>query len=604
MRHRSEGPGRARFQRKRTSVAATASLRRRFASTQVDVTAACVLEYLENLATPRALAVWLLYQSGEHLQLVQLTMPSSDCYDSVDLFRRDYAATKLFSKTEGLRTGIDTDAVALASALSAEEKCKATNHAWRAYNRGVIPCPEEPAILRARDKIARILGDVPASFVPAGWSPGRTTMCDSLHLSSVDKFASDLDATPRARGRLLAELRRSPQWSASVVGGDASPDVCVLPSAVRVAPGNVMRVVPKNAKTGRVICFEPHGNIFLQLAVGKYIRERLRLVGVNLNDQSVNQRRALKASIDGLMATLDLKSASDTLAIEVVFALLPIDWALLLDDLRSHATQWPGETTYRRNEKFSSMGNGFTFELESLIFYALASAVSDQVSVYGDDIICATASAPRVIEVLRICGFDINPSKSFITGPFRESCGMDGFRGVNVTPVYLRRIITSEERCVAFHNGVRSWVRRTQGAFPERRWLRVLDSIRSSYPLAPVGPEGFGDGHYHVDFDAAAPQRAAHGVEGWWFTTVRVSQWTRWERPDGRPLDIPGSHYRASLCASLAKAEFRKLRDPSDDGALWAPRLAQDVVKQPKTGKLRYKTIRALAHRWPELTWV
>jgi hypothetical protein len=95
-------------------------------------------------------------------------------------------------------------------------------------------------------------------------------------------------------------------------------------------------------------------------------------------------------------------------------------------------------------EKFSSMGNGYTFALETLIFWALGKAVNSLtggvvLSVYGDDIICSDCSAALLMEVLQWCGFVLNRDKSFVTGPFRESCGADWHTGTRVTPQYIRK---------------------------------------------------------------------------------------------------------------------------------------------------------------------
>lgn len=61
-------------------------------------------------------------------------------------------------------------------------------------------------------------------------------------------------------------------------------------------------------------------------------------------------------------------------------------------------------------------------------------------SVYGDDIIIDVAGYDLLAEVLQYCGFTVNPRKSYVTGPFRESCGQDFFLGDRVRPFYLKEI--------------------------------------------------------------------------------------------------------------------------------------------------------------------
>jgi len=90
------------------------------------------------------------------------------------------------------------------------------------------------------------------------------------------------------------------------------------------------------------------------------------------------------------------------------------------------------------------MGSGITFPLETLIFWGIGKACASLtghdslVSVYGDDIICRRGNAALFIEVLRYCGFKVNTEKSFLFGPFRESCGEDWWAGDRVVPIYIR----------------------------------------------------------------------------------------------------------------------------------------------------------------------
>jgi hypothetical protein len=88
---------------------------------------------------------------------------------------------------------------------------------------------------------------------------------------------------------------------------------------------------------------------------------------------------------------------------------------------------------------FSSMGNGATFCLETLIFAAACYAVgSRRFRVYGDDVIIEPECYDEYLRLTRFLGFSINHDKTFRDGPFRESCGLDVWNGVDVTPVYIR----------------------------------------------------------------------------------------------------------------------------------------------------------------------
>lgn len=544
-----------------------------------------ILDFLEQLDCPRALTSWLLYKHGQHAELVRLECDPLQ-YESAARFRAAYAATKFLSKTSGLKTGIDLKGVAIQSAEEAEQKCRLTNSTISAIRDGHASDLHGPVIFRAMQIVSNILGEIPShdaisgeplEFVDTGWSTGRTTSAYGESVTGYHKYQSSPDVTVRARTRALRLLQGSPWWGASILQCDAP--VSVLSSTLNTVGGNVLFTVPKSSKTDRVICFEPHMNIRLQLAVGSYIRGRLLRHGVNLNDQSINRRRALLASRFGKMATIDLSSASDTIARELVFELLPIDWACLLDDLRSHYTTWPDGST-RKNEKFSSMGNGFTFELESLIFFALCKAVSENVSVYGDDIVIPTESFSRVARVLRACGFTLNDRKSFSTGYFRESCGGDYFGGVDCTPVFLRKLPKTTEDVVKFHNQVRRYASVTC----DRRWAALMKKWRTIYPHH-LGPEGFGDGHYHVNWDEGAFQRLPTWRDG----------------KDQRSDWIDGWRYRTRVPYLEAGDDLRYA--PSLSASL-GPKGTFDLLHSAMKRLVKYRDIWGLAPwNWPDILW-
>jgi hypothetical protein len=127
-----------------------------------------------------------------------------------------------------------------------------------------------------------------------------------------------------------------------------------------------LEFVPKNAKTFRSTVTEPVLNGLTQLAIGDFLFDRLKRSGLDLRDQTRNQRLALEGSLTGALATLDLSSASDTISRELVYHLLPLEWAHFLGLSRTGHIKYRGQRYTL--EKFSSMGNGYTFPLESLIF--------------------------------------------------------------------------------------------------------------------------------------------------------------------------------------------------------------------------------------------
>jgi hypothetical protein len=220
-------------------------------------------------------------------------------------------------------------------------------------------------------------------------------------------------------------------------------------SVFNVVDGNRITFVPKNALIERAIAIEPTINLMLQLGVDGYIRKNLKRFGINLDDQTRNQRLAkIGSKVSGAesFCTLDLAAASDTVSLSICRRLLSTDWYNYLVALRSPLGDLD-ETTYSY-EKLSSMGNGYTFAIESLIFAALIVGTIknerpyDDVNykdfaVYGDDLIVRQKYTSPLINTLYKSGFKLNHEKSFIDGQTRESCGADWHQGKNVRPVFL-----------------------------------------------------------------------------------------------------------------------------------------------------------------------
>lgn len=200
---------------------------------------------------------------------------------------------------------------------------------------------------------------------------------------------------------------------------------------------NRVEVVPKSWKTHRTIACEPDGALPFQLAFDTYCKFRLRYNNIDLRFQDRNQELARLGSIHGNYSTIDLSSASDTVAYNTVAWLLPGDWFQYLSAFRS--THFKGAFGYGSYSKFSSMGNGSTFAVETLVFSAACYATGSRgFSVYGDDIVIETEYTEPLLRILRFLGFKINHDKSYTTGPFRESCGSFWFKGQDVKPFFMR----------------------------------------------------------------------------------------------------------------------------------------------------------------------
>lgn len=384
----------------------------------------------EGLNTPTALSCYLLAKYGELEQLARKDVDPTVYLTSMD-FYLDYQAVKLVSKNPFLRTGIDTQKVAYQKFIDCEAQCRKTNFLWGVGHR--FNSRLERVFSIAQGKIASILGEVPSlEQLNLAFGPGAAFGVRG-DTSVYKKLVAPLECTQHAASLLSELLGEVPGW---VRGDDIAVDLVL---------GSELSTVPKDAKTDRVICIEPLLNGFVQKGYGSWIRNRLKRHGIDLDDQSVNQRLAQVALKAGL-CTMDFSSASDLIAYCLVYSLLPIDWAVALDNWRCQAYRVEGR--WYDFSKFSSMGNGYTFELETLIFYALAFAscveegitpvTGGNLSVYGDDVIIPRGAAGLFQEASECAGFTINVRKSFTEGSFYESCGTDYFDGALVTPYRLK----------------------------------------------------------------------------------------------------------------------------------------------------------------------
>jgi len=476
-----------------------------------------------------------LLMEGRHKELLELSLDVGK-YDNADRFRDDYLAVELLSKYPLLRIDVNREKVALETFLEAEKQCsEASDRLSKRYVSGITsPYTPESIIWMARLKIASVLG--PFSWDQAeqhfGFGPGSTTSLPRIRGDAYYKYGASKPHVTKACSVLgICAISRIPRWFNHLAGlaGENPETLRGLPLDLQAerlltfVSGNRVTTVPKNAKTDRTIAIEPDLNMYVQKGIGGLIRNRLLRVGVDLNSQTKNQDLAREGSLTGSLATIDLKSASDTVSMRLVEDLLPEDWVSALKQCRSpYGTLPSGELiTYH---KVSSMGNGFTFELESLIFWALCSSVitlfrpeEDRLSIYGDDIILSSQLFGTISWILRYCGFTVNPKKSFASGPFRESCGKHFFRGDDVTPFYIREDIRTPDRTIWFANSVRRWAR-----FPtygldgrlESCYNLALDYLPSSL-RQPSIPDGDLDSYDHLgdialfgDFDECRPQRS------------------------------------------------------------------------------------------------
>lgn len=521
---------------------------------------ATFLALCEAVNTPRSLSAWLLYKNREYAQLVSLECDASHYLFAWD-FSNDYLVSKFLSKYPSFsHPDLNPEKKAIEDFKGFEVLCKESNKKFKALQED--PSLWDPTMHEvfsmARRKIARVLGTLDLDSVSEhfGWGPGATTATSGNAQSAYVKFSKRLDVTGNALVMGRCCVNSTPSWANLQLETGASPSVpcSVIDAAFNRVLGNEIVLVPKNAKTHRVIAKEPHVNSYLQKGFGTVIRNCLRVrAGIDLKDQSRNQRLAQEGSREGTLATIDLSGASDTISKELVHYLLPDDWYLALASLRCPFGRLEDQWIFY--EKFSSMGNAYTFELESLIFWALAdSAVTivggdRTVSVYGDDIVVPVASYDFVATVISFAGFRVNDRKSYSTGPFRESCGKDYFFGILVRPIFLKEELSNVPSLYRLANSIRRYARRNRFYGCDARfrqcWKQVVNNVPASWRSYRI-PEGYGDVGILSNFDEAVPslvRRSSRGWEGYSFAGVI-------EVPTKRQMTNFDAGYTALLSAS------------------------------------------------------
>lgn len=427
-----------------------------------------VLALCEDLATPLSLSVAILVRSSEWDQLATKVIGPEHYLDTISgahRFRKDAAAVSFLKKFQALPAFSEEILAqkAIQTFWDCERSCFRANERLSPIIFGGhtdLDLPVVEYLHNVRKRVGRILGKPPKlqSFegdLEGGFGPGATYSDRSRNALVPDKITNRPTLTKLSTWLLWQWGNTA--WARSCAERELSLDY---------VPGNRFATVPKDATKLRCIAMEPSLNVYYQLAVGRLMKARLRRYGMpDLKTEAQDRHRELarKSSIDGQLATLDLSNASDTVAYNLVKLLLPHQWFVLLDMLRSPKTLVKGHWVVL--EKFSSMGNGFTFELETVIFSALVEQVmvnqgieplpGVNFSVFGDDIICPTSTVQDVIAALKFCGFSLNIGKSFWQGPFRESCGADFFEGLDSRPIFLKKDLDTPVSFVTLHNRLR-----------------------------------------------------------------------------------------------------------------------------------------------------
>jgi hypothetical protein len=352
-----------------------------------------------------------------------------------------------------------------------------------------------------RGSSGHILSDLGTIFKDGTVGPGSSVGSNGTDFYTK-LFSGPLTGTSKSLYAIYAhKISNIPHWShAEIQRSDEYGEFGLV-------KGNRLSFVPKNVDTSRCICTEPLLNMFFQQGVKYGLERRLRqYFGIDLADQQLcNKDLARIGSMNEKYCTVDLSSASDTVSLRMIEETFPADVVDWLKLFRSPEVRLPnGE--WMDLKMISSMGNAFTFPLETIIFSCVVSAAyrmkeislrkgygssckyepetgafssskrMPNFGVFGDDIIVLKECHRHTVMLLNTLGFTVNAEKSFDKGPFRESCGGDYFRGHPVRGVYIKTLKTQASRYVAI-NRLNAWSA-LHGVCLKHTVRRLLKTVR------------------------------------------------------------------------------------------------------------------------------
>jgi hypothetical protein len=293
--------------------------------------------------------------------------------------------------------------------------------------------------------------------------------------------------------------------------------------------------VPKTLTTPRLIASEPRSFQWCQQNIRDFLYSRVAgsILSnfVEFNRQDRNGELALDASRNQSHGTIDLSSASDRIScwhVERLFRRSPD----LLDACRATRSVFIRQDICRitpqlvKLRKYSTMGNATTFPVQSLFFLsvalgslfytrglrvsekAIAALGTKQVRVFGDDLIVPEDCAGATIDALSALGLKVNTAKTFTTGRFRESCGVDAFNGEDVTVVSVLNAPTqarpgSVSSSVDVHNNLCN-----KGYYHTAHYVRkTVERLKYKIRAVPHGSGLFGWWPNWIDTDPILPIR-------------------------------------------------------------------------------------------------
>jgi len=372
--------------------------------------------------------------------------------------------------------------------------CEARNQSTNRYFDSLGPWPVKRLGKQRADILMYIREDL--ETLVSDFSPIRT-----FSFCKHGNGASENSMSPL--WKKMKQFSATP-WVAKTLGPIYETLEGYIPD-VEITTSERFSTVEKTFKILRPIGIQPSLNLYFQLGVGGWLKTVLKKQWkVDLTDQDKNRVLACLGSISDSMSTIDLSSASDTISRGVIkYYFENTEFYEYLTNIRTTHTAY-SPTDLFENQKFSSMGNGFTFELETALFGAIVracyrylghSTTMTNFAVYGDDMIVLDECTPLVVEMLQFHGFTVNVEKSFSSGPFRESCGSDYYLGQSVRNTFIKEdfdeatsVVTLVKTANALYRKFLSYDDSTSKDCSYRTWKRFLRFIPKSVRTTLAGP--------------------------------------------------------------------------------------------------------------------
>lgn len=210
--------------------------------------------------------------------------------------------------------------------------------------------------------------------------------------------------------------------------------------------------VPKSYKTARIIASEHSYRQFRMQAIRVAFEDCLSRNGytgmLDLHDQEPNRELCKLGSMFGNYATIDLSSASDSIARSLVRETFPSNVVREMWRWLPHQFEIDGKASTMH--MFCTSGSALTFPVESMVFLAIALSAGEIVRrttglvsypphIFGDDMVVDVRLYDTICDFLRMLGFKVNDDKSFAVGQYRESCGVEYHDGESTATIYFPR---------------------------------------------------------------------------------------------------------------------------------------------------------------------